>query len=73
MIPQDWEIKDIDKVYGEFLRIFKLLYDKNCPIIKYCGKQKSSNRPWISKGLKIHFIENLLNTELQKQKIKYEI
>lgn len=55
LLSQDWEIidrgKDIARVHGDFLRIFQLLYDKNCLIKKYCRKQKYSDRPWISKGL----------------------
>lgn len=55
LLAQDWEFmdneKDVDNAYEEFLRIFKLLYDKNCPIKIFSKKQKHNDKPWISKGL----------------------
>ena len=48
---------------------------KNCPVREDSRKNKHKNDPWISKGLqnackkKEHYIENLSNTELRKQKI----
>ena len=73
LLSQDWEIiyqeNDIDNAYEEFLRIFKLLYDKNCPIKKYCKKQKYNDRGFqkdykMPVKKRIHSIGNLLNTEL---------
>lgn len=55
LLEHNWEIiyreKDIDKAYDEFLRIFKLLYDKNCPIKSQSRKQKCKDNQWITKGL----------------------
>ncbi len=41
----------IDCAYDKFLRILKLSYDKNCPLIKYNKKQSYKDWPWITKGL----------------------
>lgn len=55
LIAQNWEIvykeKDTDKAYDEFVRIFKNLYDKHCPIKQSRSKWKYIDSPWISKGL----------------------
>jgi hypothetical protein len=47
-----------------FLGVFKLLYDKHCPIKEINIKFKYSDSSWITKGLqnackrKIHYIKN---------------
>ena len=46
-----YEKIDINSAYEEFLRIFKTLYNKNCPIRKYTRKIKYSECPWLTKGL----------------------
>ena len=52
---QDWESiyteNDIDRAYDNFLRIFKRIYDKNCPLKQYSRKHKYIDQPWITKGL----------------------
>ena len=55
LLKQDWDFlnkeNDTDKAYDEFLRVFTILYDKNCPIKQYCRKQKYKDDQWMSKGL----------------------
>lgn len=55
LLTQHWGIiyeeEDIDKAYDKFLTIFKLLYDRNCPLKPYRRKQKYIDSPWITKGL----------------------
>uniref|UniRef100_A0A3Q3EXG8 Reverse transcriptase domain-containing protein n=1 Tax=Labrus bergylta TaxID=56723 RepID=A0A3Q3EXG8_9LABR len=55
LINQNWEIlykeENIDRAYEKFLGVFKLLYDKHCPIREIKMKFKCSDSPWITKGL----------------------
>ncbi|XP_060771169.1 uncharacterized protein LOC132882014 [Neoarius graeffei] len=55
LLLQDWESvyteNSIDRAYDNFLSIFKLLYDKNCPLKQYSTKQNYNDQPWITKGL----------------------
>ena len=55
LISYNWETvykeKDVDKAYDEFIRIFKLLYDKNCPTKLINMNHKYNNNQWITKGL----------------------
>ena len=55
LIAQNWGLvykeKDIKKAYDTFVRIFKLLYDKNCPITQGCNKQIYIDSLRLSKGL----------------------
>ncbi|WP_227487742.1 hypothetical protein, partial [Nocardioides malaquae] len=37
--------------YDKFLRRFKILYDKNCPLKQYTRKHSHKEQPWITKGL----------------------
>uniref|UniRef100_A0A3Q3KL62 Reverse transcriptase domain-containing protein n=1 Tax=Monopterus albus TaxID=43700 RepID=A0A3Q3KL62_MONAL len=52
---QNWEPvyreDDLDKAYEKFLNIFKTVYDRNCPRMRYKNKKNYSERPWMSKGL----------------------
>ena len=56
LVAQNWEIihqaNDIDCAYENFLRIFRSLYDKNCPIQEYIIQLKYTKCPWITKGLR---------------------
>lgn len=56
LLAQNWESvykeNDVDSAYNTFLRIFTSLYCKNCPTIQYCSKQKCTDQPWFTKGLK---------------------
>lgn len=55
LLAQHWEAvyqeNNVDNAYEVFLRGFKQLYGKSCPIKEYTRKQKYSNCPWITKGL----------------------
>ncbi len=55
LITQNWEIiyeeDDNDKAYETFFKIFKSLYDKNCPIKQYSRKQNYTDSRWITKEL----------------------
>ena len=56
---------NINSAYDDFLKIFKILYGKNCPVEKINRKPKYADYPWITKGLqnackrKIHYTENV--------------
>ncbi len=45
LMEYDWESiyreNDVNLAYDEFVRVFKLLYDKNCPVREYSRKSKS--------------------------------
>ena len=55
LLTYDWGSlymeKDIDGAYDIFLKIFKTLYDKNCPLKQYSRKHNYREQPWITKGL----------------------
>lgn len=55
LLTQDWGSlyieNDMDSAYDTFLSIFKILYDKNCPLKQYTRKYNYRDRPWITKGL----------------------
>ncbi len=55
LLTQNWgvvyEEEDTDKADDKFLTIFKLLYDKTCPIKRYSNKHNYTDNPWITKGL----------------------
>ena len=54
---QTWEhvynSGDVNSAYENFLSVFNKLYDKNCPMRKYCIKDKiHGDKPWITLGLR---------------------
>ena len=49
-------VSDPNKAYDDFLKIFKTLYEKYCPLRKFCiNPRKISVKPWFTKGLKNAF------------------
>lgn len=55
LLKQDWstiyEEKDTNKAYDEFLKIFKRLYNENCPNKIYNKNNKHKENQWMHKGL----------------------
>lgn len=55
LLKENWgevyQEQDVNSAYNEFLRIFTLLYNTNCPIKQYSRKHKYMDCPWITKGL----------------------
>lgn len=82
LIEYKWESvyneRDVDVAYDKFLRIFKLLYDRNCPMRRVNNTHKYKNNPWITKGLqnackkkkkRTHYTDISWHTELLKLKV----
>ncbi len=55
LLKQKWDCiyneLNTDKAYDEFLKLFKVLYDKNCPVKQYGKKLKYKENLWMSNGL----------------------
>ncbi len=55
LMSQNWDIlyneNNINCAYEEFLKIFKRLYNKHCPVKISNRKLKYIDHPWITKGL----------------------
>lgn len=75
LFVQNWDgvydKSNVHDAYDEFMRIFKQLYDKNCPLKKICTISNKKGHPWITKGLKNAIKKkNLLYKEFFKQRTK---
>ena len=45
-----YDKENVDTAYDNFLKIFLLLYEKNCPILEY-KKNSKALKPWMTNGL----------------------
>ncbi|XP_061127169.1 uncharacterized protein LOC133147269 [Syngnathus typhle] len=75
LMSQNWDIicnkNNINCAYEEFLKIFKRLYDKYCPVKVNNRKLKYVNHPWITKGLQNACKEkNTIYREFIRQRTK---
>lgn len=56
LLEQDWTLvyreNNVDCAFKNFLRIFTIAYDKNCPICQISKNNKAIKSPWITNGLK---------------------
>ncbi len=79
LLAHNWDTvyreTEVDCAHEAFLRLFKSLSDKFCPIIEYIKKMKYKECPWMSKGLinackkKNALYRNFIKQKLKRQKL----
>lgn len=74
LISHDWgdvlQAKDVNTAYHIFRDAFLVLYNKSCPVRQSIRKNRSSEKPWLTRGiLNAWKKETLLNiTKKQRQR-----